>query len=73
MAIFHELAIATARRPYPFVLALLLTLLVFLWTTGPKKFSPAPLPRIYTPTVGHGSDAQQDSEYISGRFGIDGT
>ncbi|KAF7899719.1 hypothetical protein EAF00_004055 [Botryotinia globosa] len=73
MAIFHELAMATARRPYPFVLALLLTLLIFLWTTGPKKFSPAPPPRIYTPTVGHGSDAQQDSDYIRGRFGFDGT
>ncbi|ATZ52635.1 hypothetical protein BCIN_08g02930 [Botrytis cinerea B05.10] len=73
MAIFNDLAIATARRPYPFVLALLLTLLVFLYTTGPQTFSPAPPPRIYTPTVGHGSDVQQDSEYISGRFGFDGT
>ncbi|EDO00819.1 hypothetical protein SS1G_03293 [Sclerotinia sclerotiorum 1980 UF-70] len=70
MAIFNDITMATARRPYTFILALLLTLLFFLYTSRVEKFSAAP-PRIYTPTANE--EMQLDSEYISGRFGFDGT
>ncbi|KAJ8069064.1 hypothetical protein OCU04_002735 [Sclerotinia nivalis] len=70
MAIFNDITMATARRPYALILSLLLTILFFLYTSRPEKFSPAP-PRIYTPTTNY--DMQLDSEYTSGRFGFNGT
>lgn len=73
MANFNDLAITTLKRPFLFILAFLLTLLVFLHSSRPERFSPelavAPQ-RIDIPTGAHD---QQDLEGISGRFGFDGT